>query len=243
MPSIHNAVHVDWVRTETAATEVQLDRCCRLLAPDEYARMARFMFERDRRQYLLTRALVRTMLSRYAPVLPTEWRFGTNQHGRPEILNRPPGVRDLRFNLSHTEGLIACAVTVAREVGVDVEYVGRLLVYDVADRFFAPREAAALRALPAADQPLMFFDFWTLKESYIKARGLGLAMPLADFAFRLDPPGAPVISFESTLDDDPAAWQFVQSWPSPMHRLALAVRRTGPDVDVRIREVESPVAP
>ena len=83
----------------------------------------------------------------------------------------------------------------------------------------------------------MFFDYWTLKEAYIKARGFGLALPLGDFAFKLQPPATPTIAFEPSLDDDASTWQFMQEWPTPQHRLGLAVRRTGRDLPVRIRFV------
>jgi 4'-phosphopantetheinyl transferase len=207
------------------------------LSPQEHERMARLVFERDRRRFLLTRALVRTTLSRYAPVAPADWTFIANVHGRPEILDRPRGVPDLRFNLSHTAGLIACAVTIGREVGVDVEHIQRRLTHDVAGRFFAPSEANDLKALPEDERTRAFFDYWTLKEAYIKARGFGLALPLADFAFRLAPPAPPRIAFEPALEDDPDTWQFAQDWPTPMHRLGLAVRREGDDLPVRIRKV------
>lgn len=230
-------VDVDLVLTAT------VDYCAHevayrlIITPDENERMARFVFERDRRQFLMTRALVRTTLSRYADVSPASWRFIANEYGRPDVLDRPPGVADLRFNLSHTDGLIACAVTVGREVGIDVENITRKVTHDIPGRFFAPREVADLRALPEAEQQKVFFDFWTLKEAYIKARGMGLALPLADFAFRLRPPAPPTIAFEPTLDDDPATWQFFQSRPTPEHRLGLAVRRRGVDLPVRIREI------
>jgi 4'-phosphopantetheinyl transferase len=198
------------------------------------------VFEKDRRAFLLTRALVRTMLSRYAPLSPSEWRFITNVHGRPEILDRPDAVPDLRFNISHTNGLIACAVTIGREVGVDVEHIGRHLTHDIAGRHFAPAEVADLRRLSDEEQRTVFYDYWTLKESYIKARGFGLALPLGDFAFKLNPPAPPTISFEPALKDDPGTWQFLQEWPTPTHRLALAVRRDGDDLPVRIREVIPP---
>ena len=125
-------------------------------------------------------------------------------------------------------------------VGVDVEHVGRQLLHDVAGRHFAPKEVTDLRSLPAAEQDRVFFDYWTLKEAYIKARGFGLALPLGDFAFKLNPPHAPEIAFEPALKDDPATWQFLQDWPTPTHRLALAVRRDGNDLPVRIREVVPP---
>ena len=236
-----NAVHIDLLQTANADALAKLDAYRTLLTPDEHERMARFVFDRDRRAFLLTRALVRTTLSRYAPVKPADWRFVANVHGRPEILDRPSGVPDLRFNISHTDGLIACAVAIGREVGVDVEHVGRHLLHDVAGRHFAPAEVTDLRRLPQEEQHRVFFDYWTLKEAYIKARGFGLALPLGDFAFKLNPPHSPQIAFEPSLDDDPATWQFLQGWPTPQHRLGLAVRRDGHDLPVRMREITPPV--
>ena len=235
-----DAVHIDLVHTTSADALARMDDYRALLSEDEQARMARLVFDRDRRAFLLTRALVRTTLSRYAPVAPAEWRFLTNAHGRPEILSRSPGTPDLRFNVSHTDGLIACAVTIGREVGVDIEHLDRQLTHDVAGRFFAPAEVTALHRLPEPEQRRVFFDYWTLKEAYIKARGFGLALPLGEFAFMLNPPQPPAIAFDPSLDDDPATWQFLQAWPTPHHRLALAVRRTGADLPVRIREIVPP---
>jgi 4'-phosphopantetheinyl transferase len=232
-----NAVHIDLVDTANAAALARLDAYKALMSKDEHERMARLVFDRDRRAFLITRALVRTMLSRYAAVTPTDWRFIENVHGRPEIVDRPSGTPDLRFNISHTDGLIACAVTIGREVGVDVEHIGRRLTHDVPGRFFAPDEVTDLRTLPVEDQQKVFFDYWTLKEAYIKARGFGLALPLGDFAFKLNPPGPPAIRFEPSLDDDPSTWQFMQDWPTPQHRLGLAVRREGNDLPVRSRFV------
>ena len=230
-----NAVHVDLVHSDSPDAWAQHESYRALLSAEEHDRMARLVFERDRRVFLLTRALVRTMLSRYAGVRPADWSFIANVHGRPEIVDRPQGVPDLRFNLSHTDGLIACAVTVGREIGVDVEHIGRRLTHDVAGRFFAPSEVSNLRQLSEDEQQRTFFDYWTLKEAYIKARGLGLTLPLADFAFRLAPPAPPQIRFEPSLEDDAATWQFHQEWPTPLHRLGLAVRREGADLPVRIR--------
>jgi 4'-phosphopantetheinyl transferase len=236
-PPPTDEVHVDVVDPGDTRLAARCEGYAALLAPDERARMARLVFERDRRRFLITRALVRTLLSRYASVPPADWEFVTTEYGRPEIVKTRAGVPDLRFNVSHTEGLIACAVTVGREVGVDVEHVGRHVSYDVAGRFFTPREVASLRARPEAERARVFFDYWTLKEAYIKARGLGLALPLGDFAFTLAPPAAPSIGFEPAIDDDPTSWQFVQAWVTPAHRLGLAVRRRGADLPVRIRHV------
>jgi 4'-phosphopantetheinyl transferase len=138
---------------------------------------------------------------------------------------------------------VACAVTVGRDVGVDVEYVHRPLTHAVPERFFSVQEVRDLRALPQHDQPLVFFDYWTLKESYIKARGLGLALPLAQFTFHRVPGDAPVISFAPELHDDPASWQFAQFWPTSNHRMAVAVRRVGEDLPIDVAMVVPGIAP
>ncbi len=206
-----------------------------LLAPDERARRARYHFEHSRVEYLLTRALARTTLSRYAPVPPAAWTFRQNSYGRPEIALPEHGW--LRFNLSNTRGLIACVVARDREIGVDVEDTERTgETVGVADRFFSPREVAALRALPEGERRSRFFDYWTLKEAYIKARGMGLAIPLDQFSFLLD--GAPPvrIAFDSRLGDDAGSWQFEQFALTARHRTAAAVRREGEDLRFVVRE-------
>ena len=178
------------------------------------------------------------MLSTFADVKPADWPLAIDDHGRPHLASRPSGAPDLRFNLSHTPGLVACAITVGREIGVDVERLGRRLVHDnIPERFFSAREVADLRARPDAEQRLVFFDYWTLKESYIKARGLGLALPLGQFSFVFTPGCAPIIDFAPELHDDPSSWQFGQFWPTTEHRMAVAVRRTGADLLIEVSDV------
>jgi 4'-phosphopantetheinyl transferase len=235
--SLLSRVHVATVHLDRPDVLRHLDGLRALLDQGERAREARLVRDHDRALFVVAHALVRLMLSRVGPLEPPEWRFVTNGHGRPEVANLPAGAPPIRFNLSHTSGLAACAITGDRDVGVDVEYVDRALSYDVAARFFAPREVADLEALPERIRERVFFDYWTLKEAYIKARGLGLALPLRHFAFVLSPPAPPAITFDDEIDDDPATWQFLQAAPTPVHRLALAVRRTGRDLPVVIEDV------
>ena len=207
------------------------------LTPDERVRRDRYVRDTDRHAFVVTRALVRAVLSQHGPSAPDAWRFVTNAHGCPSVVDTQAGAPRLEFNVSHTGGLVALAVARGHRVGVDVEDARRVVREDLAGRFFAPAEVADLRGLPAAEQPRVFFDYWTLKEAYIKARGMGLAIPLGDFAFVLRPPAPPTIRFVPGYDDDPARWQFRQAWPTPHHRLGLAVERTGADLDVRLRTV------
>jgi 4'-phosphopantetheinyl transferase len=212
-----------------------------LLSADERARMERFHFAADARRFLFAHALARTTLSRYAPGTPPErWRFRTNNYGRPEIAPGFEAAPPLRFNLSHTNGLCACAVALGRDVGVDVEDVGGARMdeasyLEIAASHFAPLEAAGLRALPAAARRARFFALWTLKEAYIKARGMGLALPLQRFAFDLDAGAAELgVQLEPDMNDDAACWRFERHAPTSSHALALAVRRA-PDERLRVR--------
>ena len=215
----------------------RFDRYRALLTEEEARRAARFVHFKDTALFVLGRTLAKTMLSTYAAVHPRDWCFEIDAHGRPNLAARPDGVPDLRFNLTHTAGLVACAVSVGREVGVDVERIDRRLVHDVPERYFSEREVADLRALPVDEQETVFFDYWTLKESYIKARGLGLALPLGQFTFHRTADRAPSISFAPELRDDPATWQFAQFWPTADHRMAVAVRRTGHDLPIAVEAV------
>jgi 4'-phosphopantetheinyl transferase len=214
------------------------------LAPHERERRDRYRFEHSRREYLLTRALVRSTLSRYAPVPPEAWTFRENEYGRPEIAIEEHAW--LRFNLSNTRGLVAIAVANDREVGIDVEDTERHgQTVEIAESFFSPREVAALRALPASRQRDRFFDYWTLKESYIKARGMGLSIPLDQFSFLLDVGPRITIAFDPRLRDDASTWQFARATRGARHRIAVAVRRAGDDVAILAHEtiplVEEPI--
>src|SRR4029078_6585429 len=112
------------------------------------------------------------------------------------------------------------------DVGVDVEDRTRKgETVQIADRFFSPVEVAALRALPEERQRERFFDYWTLKEAYIKARGMGLAIPLDQFSFLLEPDMPIRIAFDPRLADDPLAWQFEQFALGGSHQTSAAVRR------------------
>jgi 4'-phosphopantetheinyl transferase len=232
--SLPHEAHVWLLPDPEPASPAQLAGLAAILDEEERARAARYLRPEDRVRSIAARALLRLMLSRYAPVAPSAWQFVTNRYGRPELVHVPAEAGDLRFNVSHTDGLVAVAVARGRDIGVDVEHIDRPLTHDIAGRFFSPAEVRDLRRASPDEQPRVFFDYWTLKESYIKARGMGLALPLAHFSFHLRPDQPPAISFAPPLDDDPARWQFAQAWPSARHRLAVAVERHGADLPVRI---------
>ena len=229
-------VHLWYAFPDRLSNERLLAAYRALMSPEELEQNHRFVFPAGRHQHLVTRALVRTTLSAYCPdVDPRAWQFTTGPQGRPEVAT-PRRRPTLRFSLSHTDGLIACLVAAEREIGVDVEdTTRRASIEGIAERYFSPAEARDLRALAADEQRERFFEYWTLKEAYVKARGLGLQLPLDQFSFELVA-GQPItMTFGPGIRDDPASWQFQLLRPTPRHCLALAIRRVGePDLAVRV---------
>jgi len=220
-------VHLWLAYQDEIGGDTLLARYRAMMSAPEREQEGRFHFARDRHRYLVTRALVRTVLSRYAPVAHRDWRFATNDYGRPEIANILPQQAGLSFNLSHTQGLIVLGVTRACSLGVDVEHVrSRTVSIEIADRFFAPEEVSALALVPAQRQQDRFFEYWTFKESYIKARGMGLSLPLDRFSFHYAHEHAVGIAIHSELGDDPARWRFWQFKPTELHLVAVCAERS-----------------
>jgi 4'-phosphopantetheinyl transferase len=210
------------------ADAVLLQQYTHLMTEAERSQEARFHFAEDRHRYRLTRALLRTTLSRYADIAPERWTFTANTYGRPSISNDSEAARRISFNLSHTRKLVVLAVTHDHELGIDTEDTAtRSPPLEIADRFFAPDEVASLRALPAQQQLERFFQYWTLKESYIKARGMGLSLPLDQFAFHFPHPDRIRLQIQPQLQDDGERWRLWQWWVDErrQHMVALCAQR------------------
>ena len=153
IPLVPAEIHL-WLTFYDQITEERLHSAYReLLSPEEQEQELRFYFDTDRRRYLITRALARSVLSRYAPIHPKEWVFSANAYGRPEIVNAQAREVGLSFNISHTRSLIVLGVTRGRALGVDVEnFLAREAPIYIADHFFAPLEVEALAATPPPRQ-------------------------------------------------------------------------------------------
>lgn len=202
----------------------------RLLSAAELQRMRRFHFARDRTLYLLAHGLKRLALSRLVPAMaPADWQFGVNAFGRPEV-GHASLARQLRFNLSHTAGMVACLVTRGIGCGVDAEGVDADVdPIELGPSVLAPAELAIVRAAPDALRRAEFIRFWTLKEAYLKARGIGMAVPLTELAF--DVADAQIaLAAPPAIDADTARFQFAQWEVDGRHIVAAAVERgRGPD--------------
>jgi len=196
-----------------------------LMNDEEKQKQRRYYFEQHRHNSLIARALLRSVLSRYVEKGPKEWQFSKNRYGRPEI-ERDNDIPPLRFNLSHTDGLIACGVTLEHDLGVDVEDTKRKGInLDIASRFFSALEIQALRSLPNHEKKGRFLDYWILKESYIKACGRGLPARMDQFSFLFENDRSLGIFFDPRLDEDSKSWQFYVLKPTERHKAAVAIRK------------------
>jgi 4'-phosphopantetheinyl transferase len=213
-------VHV-W-RAELTDAVAEIPRLRALLTPDEKCRAERFHFQRDYTRFLTARGILRIILGRYLNREPEDLRFTYGRYGKPALNDM--GTDALYFNLSHSDGLAIYAITRGRELGIDLEQIrSERAAKQIAERFFSPREVAALRALPQSMQAEAFFSCWTRKEAYIKATGRGLAVALDRFDVSVVP-GERVVLLQ-TLDNwrEASRWSLRALDPGPGFAAALAV--------------------
>ena len=159
----------------------------KLLTPEELRRAIKFYFERDRKTYILTRGILRTILGSLLRKNPVELLISYSTYGKPFLVS-DENTSDIRFNVSHSLDKALIAITKGRDVGVDIEYIRPLRYEDrIQERFFSSKENEALRYLPKDIQHRAFFTCWTRKEAFIKAKGGGLNIPLRQFTVSVDP--------------------------------------------------------
>ncbi|WP_247563763.1 4'-phosphopantetheinyl transferase superfamily protein [Bradyrhizobium sp. 188] len=187
----------------------------------ELARSDGFYFDADRITYIGAHWLLRNALAATGGLPPSQWRFVTGRHGKPQI-DAALGRSDLCFNLSHSKGLVACAVATGVAIGIDVELISSTRAeFDIASRYFGVDEIALLRSKPPDEQSQTFFRLWTLKEALIKATGEGLHRALDSFSFSLDPTA---VTFRSGDVEQAGAWVFFEYRPTLRHAMAVAMR-------------------
>jgi 4'-phosphopantetheinyl transferase len=233
-------VHV-WHRATASLDEASLLADVDLLSAEEKIRHARFMFDRDKRDFAVAHALVRRVLSLYSATPPREWRFAGSPNQKPRLADEQAGEPPLLFSLSHTHGVVACAVSRGLEVGIDVESIDRIVdAADVARRFFAPSEIAMLDACTADEHSTRFVELWTLKEAYVKAIGRGLIVPLDQFSFSFDDIGRIEFAAEPGMNAGPFAFKLLSLVSNT--RVAVAVRCDDPSLVRIVAKGWSPAA-
>jgi len=180
-----DSVHV-W-RVSLGQPPEKIQSLLDLLTSDEKQRASSYFATEDTNRFIVARGTLRIILSRYLEINPDQLRFNYNQYGKPALIETR-NASGLRFNVSHSKQISLCAITREREVGIDVELIREDVDFlYIASHFFSQDEVRALHALQRDLQKIAFFNCWTRKEAYIKARGEGLSHPLDRFTVSLMP--------------------------------------------------------
>lgn len=194
-----------------------------ILTDDERQRADRFHFAHDRQHYIVARGLLRTLLGHYLQQPPDQLRFSYNAYGKPALLTAPEQA-PLSFNLSHSGGLVLYAFARHRALGIDIEKMRTNLEYEqIAEHVFSVYERGVLRALPADQKIDAFFNGWARKEAYIKARGLGLSLPLAEFDVTCGPHEPARLLSTRGEPEAAQAWSLQEIPIDPGYKAALVV--------------------
>jgi 4'-phosphopantetheinyl transferase len=195
------------------------------LTPDELVRAERFVFRKDREHFIAARGLLRVILARYLKAEPGDLSFCYSAYGKPALAKNSGG-DTLRFNLSHSDGVALYAISCEQEVGVDLERIREDMDYEqIAGQFFSTYEFEVLRTLPEKKKREAFFNCWTRKEAYIKARGEGLSLPLDHFDVSLIP-GEPAKLLGHRIEpQEIERWSLKSLTPAFGYAAALALER------------------
>lgn len=216
-------VHVWRARLDVSAEE--LEARSKLLTEEERARGARYLRPEVGSRFVAGRGLLRRLLGMYLGADAAEMEFTFNSFGKPALAPRH-GAGDLRFNVSHSHDWALLAFTRGRDLGVDIEGIRPdFATQEIAERFFSPSEVERLQTLTAAAQTEAFFQCWTRKEGYIKARGDGLSRRLDSFEVAFGHGVDPAILKASDETSASARWLVLDLQPAQGFAGALVVER------------------
>ncbi len=165
----------------------ELNQYKSLLSSSELIKSEKFHFDKDRNRFIISHGVLRKILSTYTGLRPEEIKISENRYGKPFV---QPGTadNDIRFNISHSHRGVLLAFSSGIELGVDLEFQrSDFPTLDIVKRFFSEREIADFLSVAVSDRVQAFYNCWTRKEAYIKARGMGLSIPLESFDVSLIP--------------------------------------------------------
>ena len=207
--------------------------CADWLNSEEANRMRRYQSRRQQEHFVLGRIILRLTLSKYFGCSPSDFNFHTDNQGKLFLnSNNPPS---LFFSLSHSYNRLVVAVSRVRDMGIDVELVNeKREILKIAKRYFSPREFQDLSNLKVSVQTKRFYELWTLKESVLKALGVGLSGFLSKVKFTFPTSDKLDLQFVFT-EQGPAKWQSWQIKTLEPYVLALSVK----SLDTKINHIES----
>ncbi|MCD6296872.1 MAG: 4'-phosphopantetheinyl transferase superfamily protein [Deltaproteobacteria bacterium] len=215
--------HADVWSVSLEADKGSLESFQECLSEDERNKIKRLRFEKARNNFIVARYYLRVIVAPYLNTKPEDLEFQYGPYGKPALSGKFENTGTC-FNMSHSHGLALYAVTSGQAVGVDIEKVRPDPdCIKIAERYFSPQEVEALRKLPKDQQRQGFFNCWTRKEAYLKAKGEGFSSPADQFQVSLTP-GEPAALLDHRLDSkEVAKWSFEDLDVGPGYTAALAV--------------------
>lgn len=212
------------------ADDAKIPGYASLLSPDEAERASRFHFEKDRNHFIVCRGLLRILLGSYSRQEPADIQFRYNEFGKPSMI-APDKTASTLFNLSHSRGKALLAFSKNIPLGIDLEGMrGNLDFASMAKRFFSPAEISAFFSLPEEFWQEAFFNCWTRKEAFLKAKEKGLSLGLDQFDVSLRP-GEPARLLRTAYEEsDARLWSLHDLNAGPGYKAALAAKSKKPDI-------------
>jgi 4'-phosphopantetheinyl transferase len=210
-------------RIDLHAFQENSDKFFPFLSSEEKKRSERFYFERDKKNYIITRGVLRKLLGNLLQRPPSSIHLTYGEHGKP-FLKKKNHEPDIRFNVSHSKNFALIAFTLGRDIGVDVEYIRKLKHISIARRFFSDDEVKDILSLPSSDQLEAFFSCWTRKEAYIKAKGGGLSLPLRSFTVSPSQHRPASLIYTYKHLEEVSKWSIYDVVINDKYKAALAVR-------------------
>ncbi|MEM1153039.1 MAG: 4'-phosphopantetheinyl transferase superfamily protein [Pseudomonadota bacterium] len=212
-----------------AVSDEQLPLLRSMLSDSELQRNQRYARASIRRRDVVCRGVLRQLIAGRLQCAPGELELLEGDHGKP-LLSK----KELFFNYSHSGDYAAFALCWDAEVGVDIERVReRTDGMAIAKSQFANSEYQSLLRTPNISQRQRFFQYWTVKEAFLKARGDGIAGGLNTFSIGIDEdPPRITVSFNDGRPEHPGDWQFYSAEPIKDYWLALAVQAKGRQYDI-----------
>lgn len=170
-------IDIDFWHSSLNTTDIQYQQDWQILDDTEKSRAAKFSNSLLKQRYLSAHGQLRRILAQYLQTSPASLRFLTTAQGKPYLADYP----ELAFNLSHTGDEMALTVAKDCQVGVDIEQCkARANFADLVHRCFGEPEATYWHQLSEHQQQRAFYQFWTRKEAFVKATGLGISVGLRD---------------------------------------------------------------
>ncbi len=206
-----SSIHVFLARPDALVPPGAAEAVALSLDDADRLHIARFRFPHDRSIATASRMLQRLAIGRVAQIPPSDMhsiRFSSSTGARP-ALQEPASARMIDFSAANTDGLVACAVSCSTRIGVDIEKLQPALAPGLLEYCCTPDEQLRLSRLPGDQQPCAFIQLWTLKEAYLKARGIGLQVSPRLLGFHLaDLGGTPLLEADAAIEANPRYWHF-----------------------------------